>query len=394
MRLADIRPAEDVPAMQAMMREVQKSRSAAVPGIWRHRRKDGTVFHVRVSGHDLRFRRPAARMVQVIDVSAEVALQAEREQMIAQAAALARVAGHRHQRRAHRAVGARPASRTPWCWAGAGPTSSAPRAQDFGPVTEESFIELCHPDDLPRVAERFKELPQDPGEPYADEFRVKHLQRGWIWVLSRGKIAERSSDGRARRVVGTYVDISELKAAQSAREQQQAAEQASAMKSQFLGRVSHELRTPLNAVIGFSQLMQLDDQHARSRPQQAERIAHIERAGQHLLGLITDLMDLSRIELGAVELQREALDAGAAARRQPGDGRHPAARAPARAASARSSPACRACMADPLRLRQCLLNLLSNAIKYSHVAGHGAGGRTRSRRRPRSSCGCGTAAPA
>ncbi|HEX3139143.1 MAG TPA: PAS domain S-box protein, partial [Rhizobacter sp.] len=83
MTLADIRPPEDVPAMQAMTREAQKSGSVSVPGIWRHRRKDGTVFNVRVSGHDITYAGRPSRMVQVIDVSAEVALQAEREQMIA-----------------------------------------------------------------------------------------------------------------------------------------------------------------------------------------------------------------------------------------------------------------------------------------------------------------------
>jgi PAS domain S-box-containing protein len=366
MTLADIRPPEDVPAMVAMTREVQKSRSVATPGIWRHRRKDGTLFHVRVSGHDLVFAGQPARMVQVIDVSAEVSLQAEREQMIARlqqsrewlatAINAGRIALWERDLLSHTLVlGGR--------WADILGTT----AQAFGPVTEQSFIELCHPDDLPRVTTRFRAYLKDPSEPYADEFRVKHLQHGWIWVLSRGKIAERTSDGRARRVVGTYVDISELKAAQSARAQQQAAEQASAMKSQFLGRVSHELRTPLNAVIGFAQLMQLDDD-APLTPQQAERIAHIERAGQHLLGLITDLMDLSRIELGAVELQIAPIelhtlmeDSLAMVDTQMRERQLTVVR--------ELAPELPRVQADPLRLRQCLLNLLSNAIKYSHPRG-------------------------
>jgi PAS domain S-box-containing protein len=364
--LADIRPAEDVPAMKAMVREVQKSTSAAAPGTWRHRRKGGSLFHVRVSGHDLAFGGRRARVVQVIDVSAEVGLQAEREQMIAKlqhsrewlatAINAGRIALWERDLHAHTFVlGGR--------WADILGTT----ARAFGPVTEQSFIDLCHPDDLPRVAQRFKDYLRDPSEPYADEFRVKHFEHGWIWVLSRGKIAERSSDGRARRVVGTYVDVSELKAAQSAREQQHAAEQASAMKSQFLGRVSHELRTPLNAVIGFSQLMQLDPA-APLAPQQAERIAHIERAGQHLLGLITDLMDLSRIELGAVELQNVALDGGelledslAMVDTQ--------LRERQLSVQRDIDPTAPHVVADPLRLRQCLLNLLSNAIKYSHPQG-------------------------
>lgn len=357
--LADIRPPEDVPAMKALAREVQKIGSAMVPGIWRHRRKNGSLFHVRVSGHDLPYGGRQARMVQVIDVSAEVALQAEREQMIAKlqhsrewlatAINAGRIGLWERDLIARTLVlGGR--------WADILGTT----AQAFGAVTEQSFIDLCHPGDLPRVAERFAAYLKDPREPYADEFRLQHSHGHWVWVLARGKLAERTSDGRARRIVGTYVDISELKAAQSAREQQQAAEQASAMKTQFLGRVSHELRTPLNAVIGFSQLMQLDDSTPLT-PQQAERLAHIERAGRHLLGLITDLMDLSRIELGAVELQSTVLDVGellADSLAMVG------AQLQQRQLAVSSD-----IESDPLRLRQCLLNLLSNAIKYSDSPG-------------------------
>ncbi len=366
MTLADIRPAEDVPAAFAMVREVQKSRSTPTPGTWRHRRKDGSVFHVRISGHDLAFGGRAARMVQVIDVSAEVALQAEREQMIAKlqqsrewlatAINAGRVAlWERDVLAGTLVLGGR--------WADILGTT----AKAFGPVTEQSFIDLCHPDDLRRVRRRFRAYLRDPSEPFADEFRVRHVHKEWVWVLSHGKVAERSSNGRARRVVGTYVDISDLKAAQSAREQQQAAEQASAMKSQFLGRVSHELRTPLNAVIGFSQLMQLDPATPLT-PQQSERIAHIERAGQHLLGLITDLMDLSHIELGAVELQPVALDA----RELLNDSLamvDTQLRERELAVQRELAPALPQVLADPLRLRQCLLNLLSNAIKYSNRQG-------------------------
>ena len=366
MTLADIRPAEDVAAMKAIAREVQKSRSTSLPGTWRHRRKDGAVFHVRISGHDLTYAGQRARMVQVIDVSAEVALQAEREQMIAKlqhsrewlatAINAGRIALWERDLISRTLVlGGR--------WAEVLGTT----AQAFGPVTEQSFIDLCHPDDLPGATTRFMAYLKNPSAPYADEFRVRHGRDGWIWVLSHGKIAERTSDGRARRVVGTYVDVSDLKAAQSARAQQQAAEQASAMKSQFLGRVSHELRTPLNAVIGFSQLMQLD-LVAPLTGQQAERIGHVERAGQHLLGLITDLMDLSRIELGAVELQIAALDASelledslAMVDTQLRDRKLAVLR--------ELAPGLPRVMADPLRLRQCLLNLLSNAIKYSDAQG-------------------------
>ncbi|MCR5884485.1 PAS domain-containing protein [Rhizobacter sp. J219] len=323
MTLADIRPPEDVPAMHEMAREVRERPSVTIPGVWRHRRKDGTVFHVRVSGHNFTYGGRAVRMVQVMDVSAEMALQAEREQMIAKlqhsrewlatAINAGRVAlWERDMVTGSLVLGGR--------WAEVlGTTREA-----FGPVTVDAFEQRCHPDDLASAGKRFGAYLKDPSAaPYSDEFRVRRGDDGssgdWIWLLAQGRIAERRSDGLVRRVVGTFVDITPLKAAQHARAQAQAAEQASAMKTQFLGRVSHELRTPLNAVIGFAQLMQLDDR-APLTAQQKERVAHIERAGQHLLGLITDLMDLSRIENRRRRAAAGRGEPAPPARRQPGDG--------------------------------------------------------------------------
>ncbi len=371
MTLADIRPPEDVPAMHEMTREVREKPSVTIPGVWRHRRKDGTVFHVRVSGHSLTYRGRPARLVHVMDVSAEVAMQGEREQMIAKlqhsrewlatAINAGRVAlWERDLVTGSLVLGGR--------WAEVlGTTREA-----FGPVSVEAFEQRCHPEDLAAAAKRFGSYLRDPtAEPYSDEFRIRRGKDAnggeWIWLLAQGRIAERNSDGMVRRVVGTFVDISPLKAAQHARAQAQAAEQASAMKSQFLGRVSHELRTPLNAVIGFSQLMQLDERTPLNA-QQKERVVHIERAGQHLLGLITDLMDLSRIELGAVELQPEAvdlprlLDDSLAMVQAQADGR-------SITIERDIEPGLPPVQADPLRLSQCVLNLLSNAIKYGQDQG-------------------------
>jgi PAS domain S-box-containing protein len=371
MTLADIRPPEDVSAMHEMTREVREKASVAIPGVWRHRRKDGAIFHVRISGHTLAYRGHAARLVHVMDVSAEMALQAEREQMIgklqhsrewlATAINAGRVAlWERDLVSGTLVLGGR--------WAQVLGTT----AKAFGPVTLEAFERRCHPDDLAGAGQRFGAYLRDPSvAPYSDEFRVRGGggtdSDDWIWLLAQGRIAERRSDGLVRRVVGTFVDITPLKAAEHARAQAQAAEQASAMKTQFLGRVSHELRTPLNAVIGFSQLMQLDERTPLT-PQQRERVLHIERAGQHLLGLITDLMDLSRIELGAVELQPDAVDLP---RLVDDSLAMVQAQVDARGITVEREIAATLprVHADPLRLRQCVINLLSNAVKYGQDDG-------------------------
>ena len=101
-------------------------------------------------------------------------------------------------------------------------------------------------------------------------------------------------------------DVSALHAAQDEKRAREAVEASSRAKTEFLSRMSHELRTPLNAVIGFAQLLRMD----ASRPlstEQLERVEHVERAGEHLLALVNDVLDLSRIESGEMSVTRESI---------------------------------------------------------------------------------------
>ena len=82
------------------------------------------------------------------------------------------------------------------------------------------------------------------------------------------------------------------------------AEQASQAKSEFLSRMSHELRTPLNSVLGFAQLLEMDELSSK----QEEAVAHILRAGRHLLGLIDEVLDIARIEMGHLDLVMEPVE--------------------------------------------------------------------------------------
>jgi signal transduction histidine kinase/ActR/RegA family two-component response regulator len=143
---------------------------------------------------------------------------------------------------------------------------------------------------------------------------------------------------------------------------------ASQAKSDFLASMSHELRTPLNAIIGFSELMRGEppaDHTRRAVP--AEWIAHIHASGRHLLGLINDILDLSKIEAGRMELHPELVDLGEAVTDVVTTlyplvhGKH------LRLAAAIGPITVRA---DRTRLRQILDNLLSNAIKFTPAGGH------------------------
>ena len=147
------------------------------------------------------------------------------------------------------------------------------------------------------------------------------------------------------------------------------AEHANRAKTEFLAQMSHELRTPLNAMLGFAQLLGADTEEALS-PTQAERVRLITHAGWHLLGLVNDVMDISRIESGRFEVNNIGGDVSsvldeAIALIQPLARTHQVELSE-RAASKFGIGA----TADPRRLQQVLLNLLSNACKYNRPGGH------------------------
>src|SRR5439155_11417259 len=144
-------------------------------------------------------------------------------------------------------------------------------------------------------------------------------------------------------------------------------ERASDLKSRFLANMSHELRTPLNSIIGFSEMLLTEDLGPLSETQR-DFLATVARNGRHLLELINDLLDLSKIEAGRLTLNAEVLDlstllqdAAESVRTQIEQRRHQFDLEPLQ------SPV--AVRADRIRVRQILLNLLSNAIKFTNEGG-------------------------
>jgi len=131
--------------------------------------------------------------------------------------------------------------------------------------------------------------------------------------------------------------------------------------------MSHELRTPLNAVLGFTQLMQIDRSEP-PRPEQARRLQLIREAGEHLLRMIGDLLDLTRIESGSLQVQIDAVPMCALAE-EAIDMLRPQAEAAQVRMALQVKGSDLAVRADRTRLRQVLLNLLSNAVKYNRSGG-------------------------
>ena len=182
-------------------------------------------------------------------------------------------------------------------------------------------------------------------------------------------------------------DVTALHQANAERRAHLALEAANKAKTEFLSRMSHELRTPLNAVIGFAQLMRIDSAKPLSLDQ-FTRVQHIENAGAHLLALVNDVLDLSRIESGAMSISQGAVrlamvveaastmvsplvtEAGVevvlSRRELAVDGAQPG---PLTDPVAGQQADDVWVQADEVRLRQVLVNLLSNAVKYNRPGG-------------------------
>ncbi len=238
---------------------------------------------------------------------------------------------------------------------GLAPASTAP--------TREERMALVHPKDLHRVLDSRDDdvMANLPG---AYEFRVRLPDGSYRWLASRSAVV-RDDRGIALRRVGVNWDITESKSAEIARQQAALAEREIQAKSQFLSRMSHELRTPLNAVLGFTQLLQIEARQAKA-DNQGIKLGHIRSAGEHLLALINDVLDLSSLESGELKLQLQPVDLAALIAQtvplvEPLAAQHEVA--------IRAGESAGIALADPKRMRQVLINLLSNAIKYNRRGG-------------------------
>jgi PAS domain S-box-containing protein len=233
-----------------------------------------------------------------------------------------------------------------------------PRSQ---PPSDEEWIAIAHPDDRKRVLGILSRAATN-GEPATYDFRIQRPDGQWRWLASRMQPV-RDGEGRVVRQTGVNWDVTEARVNELERQERIAAQRENRAKNQFLARMSHELRTPLNAMLGFTQLMQLE---AGLPATQQERLRHVSDAGEHLLSLINDVLDLSRLESGEMRLRLEAVGLDGAVRETlPLVQREAQARGVAVTIGSLDAVV----RADPTRLRQVLLNLLSNGIKYNRDGG-------------------------
>jgi PAS domain S-box-containing protein len=232
---------------------------------------------------------------------------------------------------------------------------------DAGGDAKQLRVSLAHPDDLPRIQAVNAESVRDR-RMCTYEFRIRLPDGSYRWLASRS-VPQLDSRGEVVRQVGVNWDIHERMTAEAERQDRLVAQRESEAKSQFLARMSHELRTPLNAVLGFAQLLKLG---GRLDAEQLEKLGHIHGAGEHLLALINDVLDLSSLDQGQMKIDLQAVPLADVAREslpivQSLVHRHDVGIA--------LGPLDGVARGDRTRIRQVLINLLTNAIKYNRPQG-------------------------
>jgi PAS domain S-box-containing protein len=230
------------------------------------------------------------------------------------------------------------------------------------PPALEFWNSVTHPDD---VAESMRHLTDHLAgkTPYFEcEYRMRHKDGRYIWFLGRAQVVKRDAAGKPLRLVGAHTDITRRRASQEElRRAKEAAQAGSDAKSAFLANVSHEIRTPLTAILGYAELLRDQDLSPEKRMQWVEVI---RRNGQHLVSLISGLLDLAKIEAGKVNVQRAPCDLSQLASELAVLFRPQAAAKGLRFQMA-VPERLPALLTDATLLRQILANLLDNAVKFT-----------------------------
>jgi PAS domain S-box-containing protein len=352
--IKDIRPPEDVPALLESAAKAPPDTEAS--GVWQHRKKDGTLIDVEITSHPLVYDGRDARLVVATDVTmrrkAESALRQSEERFRLLVSEVTDYA----------ILMLDPEGRIV-SWNAGAERIKGYQAQE---IIGQHFSRFYTREDLEGGKPAYGlKVAAEQGRFEDEGCRVrKDGSRFWANVVITALYDEA---GRLRGFGKVTRDITGQKRTQELLMQaKEEAERTSKFKDQFLSTMSHELRTPLNAVLGFSDLLS-DERYGSLNDRQQRYVNHIHTGGKHLLRLISDILDLSKIEAGRMELCREDVTV-ASAFAEVISALYPLAEKKSQALLQQVDANLHV-RADAMRFKQMLMNLAGNAIKFTPEGG-------------------------
>ncbi len=190
------------------------------------------------------------------------------------------------------------------------------------PPKYESWGDRIHPKDKEKILSTLADHLKGKSDFWQGEHRLRTKTGKWVWILGKGRVVERDKDNKALRMVGIMADISERKKAELLLQKQnikieaqieelnqtnkqliiakEQAEESDRLKSAFLANMSHEIRTPMNGILGFAELLKTPKIRTDKKNMY---IDIIEKSGERMLNIINDIIDISKIESGLLELE-------------------------------------------------------------------------------------------
>jgi PAS domain S-box-containing protein len=334
----------------------------------RHRRRDGTTFPVEVSSGRVELDGESYVQSIVRDITDRVAAEQalrrseERFRMLAEVSPVGIFRAD--------AAGQCTYANARWCEIA---------GLDAAAALGDGWIRALHPEDAAFLAGQWRQA-GSAGTQRA-EFRLGRTGDGWTWVLGQ-ILPERGLDGSVTGFVGTITDITDLKRAQVEIEEarkllelrvaertrelvaaKERAERADTVKSSFLSMMSHELRTPLNSILGFTDVI-LQRFSGPLTAEQERQLGIVRDSSMHLLALINDVLDISRIEAGQLRLEIGPVDLADLLRRRM-QAFEAQASAKGLALECRIGEGVGVIRSDSKRIAQIVTNLLSNAVKFT-----------------------------
>lgn len=239
------------------------------------------------------------------------------------------------------------------------------------PNTMELIDESIHPEDLPAARKAFATAIEGEKDSLFDcQFRVKHKNGTYIWVRGAAKF-RRDSGGKVQSCIGIFVDINDFMVAEKKHQQEletawQKAELANKAKTEFLHGMSHDMRTPLNGIMG---LIKINEVHHNNEDLVRKNRKKMEIAAKHLLSLIDDVLQTSRLESGKIEIGHELVDMGNILNEVASIIEDRAREFGIKLSQNIPELPCPYVYSSQLYLRQILLNIYGNCIRYNHLGG-------------------------